>query len=64
MTTGNRPEWLDILFKLTKINKHVEVLHNDKFVIIKNDKGGDAEVVLKAQTFKKIAQKLGYVKGE
>lgn len=52
----------DVLFKTEQINGYVTLLHNDKYVIIENTKGGKAEVHLKSRTFDKIAKKLGYSK--
>lgn len=52
----------DVLFQTAQINGYVTVLHNDKYVIIENTKGGLAEVHLKVRTFDKIAKALGYSK--
>lgn len=52
----------DVLFQTEQINGYVTVLHNDKYIIIENTKGGKAEVHLKARTFDKIAKSLGYTK--
>lgn len=52
----------DILFQTKQINGYVTLSHNDKYIIIENNKGGEAAVYLKMRTFRKIAKELGYSK--
>lgn len=43
-----------------KINKHVVLEYDSSRVLIENDKGGLQWVLLKQETFDKIAKELGY----
>lgn len=48
------------LGKFKEFNKHVSIFHDGEIIAIRNTKGGTAEVVLKLETFAKIAKELGY----
>ena len=50
------------LGKFKQFNEHVSIWYDKDAVAISNTKGGEAEVVLKLQTFAKIAKELGYEK--
>lgn len=46
--------------KVTKINKYVTLEQDEENICISNDKGGLQWVMLKQETFAKIAKELGY----